>query len=248
MVTHGLQLVLWTSWPQALQYTSRRRYCVNRVGYFVTYRIPTTSRPAPPAGRRRGRDHTAPAHVSVQLRTRTAQHSAAKRTVAPGRPQHPSEYPCVHPPLCITSPKPIQGRESEALAAWAQAELTETAAAAATALRVRKRPRPQRGDGTGDLCVAASARAREREATRAAWSEQRVRATRRSRRGGSQVAKDDRRHAASREAAAEARDTGRQQQTAGTGSGACAGGGLGGELSFVPCVAQRRLTSLTPPP
>ena len=33
MVTHGLQLVLWTPWPQALQYTSRRRYCVNGVGY-----------------------------------------------------------------------------------------------------------------------------------------------------------------------------------------------------------------------
>ena len=33
MATHGLQLVLWTPWPQALQYTSRRRYCVNGVGY-----------------------------------------------------------------------------------------------------------------------------------------------------------------------------------------------------------------------
>ena len=33
MVTHGLQLVLWTPWPQALQHTSRRRYCVNGVGY-----------------------------------------------------------------------------------------------------------------------------------------------------------------------------------------------------------------------
>ena len=30
---HGLQLVLWTPWPQALQNTSRRRYCVNGVGY-----------------------------------------------------------------------------------------------------------------------------------------------------------------------------------------------------------------------
>ena len=39
----------------------------------------------------------------------------SKRTVAPGRPQHPSEYPCAQPP-CITSPKPTQGRESEALA------------------------------------------------------------------------------------------------------------------------------------
>ena len=33
MVTHGLQLVLWTPWPQALQHTSRRRYCVNVVSY-----------------------------------------------------------------------------------------------------------------------------------------------------------------------------------------------------------------------
>ena len=33
MATHGLQLVLWTPWPQALQHTSRRRYCVNGVGY-----------------------------------------------------------------------------------------------------------------------------------------------------------------------------------------------------------------------
>ena len=33
MVTHGLQLVLWTPWPQALQYSSRRRYCVNWAGY-----------------------------------------------------------------------------------------------------------------------------------------------------------------------------------------------------------------------
>ena len=33
IVTHGLQLVLWTPWPQALQYTSMRRYCVNGVGY-----------------------------------------------------------------------------------------------------------------------------------------------------------------------------------------------------------------------
>ena len=33
MVSHGLQLVLWTPWPQALQHTSRRRCCVNGVGY-----------------------------------------------------------------------------------------------------------------------------------------------------------------------------------------------------------------------
>jgi hypothetical protein len=32
MVSHGLQLVLWTPWPQALQYPSRRRYCINGAG------------------------------------------------------------------------------------------------------------------------------------------------------------------------------------------------------------------------
>ena len=33
MATDGLQLVLWTPWPQALQHTSSRRYCVHGVGY-----------------------------------------------------------------------------------------------------------------------------------------------------------------------------------------------------------------------
>ena len=33
MATHGLQLVLWTPWPHSLQHISRRRYCVNWVGY-----------------------------------------------------------------------------------------------------------------------------------------------------------------------------------------------------------------------
>ena len=37
MVTHGLQLVQWTPWPQALQNISRRRYCVNEVGYSPIY-------------------------------------------------------------------------------------------------------------------------------------------------------------------------------------------------------------------
>ena len=42
MVTHGLQLVLWTPWPQALQCTSRRRYCVNGAGYRSHYTCETT--------------------------------------------------------------------------------------------------------------------------------------------------------------------------------------------------------------
>ena len=33
MLTHELQLVLWPPWPQALQYSSRRRYCINGAGY-----------------------------------------------------------------------------------------------------------------------------------------------------------------------------------------------------------------------
>ena len=33
MVTHRLQLVLWSPWPQPLQYTSRRRCCVIGIGW-----------------------------------------------------------------------------------------------------------------------------------------------------------------------------------------------------------------------
>ena len=49
MVDHGLLLVLWTPWPQALQQTSRRRYCVHWVGYMSHLHICETTGHAPVA-------------------------------------------------------------------------------------------------------------------------------------------------------------------------------------------------------